>query len=93
MIAQTIKLHELPPRPSVPIKIYGLRDDATGEDVIVLYRHIDGAYSYCTIEDRDDGSHVHLSASTPLHHFQDGYIIAESEVDHEHHKTDGYATK
>lgn len=58
-------------------KIYGLKD-LEGKDITVIFGHLDGAYSYCWIEGEPEKV-VHLSASTPLELFKDGYKVVEEE--------------
>ena len=65
-----IKLYNLPQRVEGGIKIHGLKDK-DDNDIVVLFHHLDGAYSYCTVQNPEapndtDGDVVHLSASTPL---------------------------
>lgn len=69
MIGHKIKLYNLPQRVKGGIKIHGLQDDKK-KDIVVLFHHLDGAYSYCTIEGTDKT--VHLSASTPLVELEGG---------------------
>lgn len=60
------------------IKIYGAKAQDTGEDIVIIFGHLDGMYSYCWIEDEVNGDTdkvVHLSASTPLTAYKDGYKI------------------
>lgn len=57
-----IKLYNLPQRVKDGIKIHGFVID--GEEVILRFHHLDGMYSYCTVEDSEKV--VHLNASTPL---------------------------
>ena len=66
-------LYELP-RSKEGINIYGLKN-GDGEDVIVKFHRIDGAYSYCKV----DGETVHLHASTKLVKHEDGYKVVEEE--------------
>jgi hypothetical protein len=56
------------------IKIYGFKDKEDKE-LIIIFGHLDGAYSYCWIENTDNV--VHLSASTPLEKYKDGYKVVE----------------
>lgn len=58
------------------IKIYGAKSQDTGKDVVIIFGHIDGAYSYCWIEGHPDQV-VHISASTPLTEYKDGYMIGD----------------
>lgn len=58
------------------------------KDAVAVYEHRDGMYSYSNLQDKNgvqvmNGKHpavIHLSVSTPLVAFKDGYKIAgESE--------------
>lgn len=46
-----------------------------GEETFATFHHIDGMYSYCTIDSLPDNNVVHLSASTPLEKQGDHYVI------------------
>lgn len=49
----------------------------------IIFDHIDGMYSYCYLESKPEMV-VHLSASTPLEPFKDGWRIAlHTEADHD----------
>ena len=50
-------------------KIYEKCSDGS---TFLIFDHIDGMYSYCTTE---KGGVVHLSFSTPLKEYKDGYKI------------------
>lgn len=65
------KLYELP-RTKTGTNIYGFQN-TKGEDIVIKFYHIDGAYSYCEV----DGQSCHLSASTPLEKYKDGYKLIE----------------
>lgn len=58
-------LHQIP-RNS---KIYGKLSDGSMYLIVIK---IDGMYSYCVTE---KGSRAHLSVTTPLLEYEDGYII------------------
>jgi hypothetical protein len=62
-----MKLYDIPEKS----KIY---TEASDGSTYVIFDHIDGMYSYCVTE---KGAVVHLSASTPLVGFEDGYKISE----------------
>lgn len=66
-----MKLYDLPRDKGV--KIYGAKAADTDKDVVIIFGHLDGMYSYCWIE--KTGEIVHLSASTPLTEHKDGYMI------------------
>ena len=73
----TMKLYELPRDQGV--KIYGLKD-IDNNNLIIIFGHIDGAYSYCWIEDKTNGDKdqvIHLPATTPLEEYKDGYKVKE----------------
>lgn len=84
-----MKLYELPQRTEKGVKIYPLRsvsieDGKELNDIVILFHHLDGMYSYCTLLDKDgdtvlfkDGTKavMHLSAATPLKRHADGYKI------------------
>ena len=77
-----MKLYDLP-RTEEGTKIYGLKGK-DNEELVIRFYHLDGMYSYCkafTVKGREVGV-CHLSASTPLKKFKDGYTI-DSEVDNE----------
>jgi hypothetical protein len=84
-----MKLYELPRGENT--RIYKIRvfSESTKEEreVVLLFDHIDGAYSVCYMEDMEGNlilegrkrrpAIVHLSASTPLVKYKNGYKIAE----------------
>ena len=73
-------------------KIYGLEPvvgDNRVDGGIIVFDHVDGMYSYCTVVESDgepvktsDGKSaiVHLNASMPLVEFEDGYKIDTEEL-------------
>lgn len=68
-----MKLYELPRDKGV--KIYGFKDKED-KDLVIIFGHLDGMYSYCWIEG-DTKAVVHLNASTPLEEYKDGYKVTE----------------
>lgn len=84
----TTKLYELPQRSETPPKIYSDEPITVGkkkyENVVILFHHLDGMYSYCTLLNKEgdtilhtDGTKavMHLQAATPLIKHKDGYRI------------------
>lgn len=74
MLKRKFKLHEIP-RGS---KIYGF--DISGEDegTVIIFNHLDGMYSHCHVEGKPDKT-CHLSASTPLRKYKDGFKLDEED--------------
>lgn len=60
------KLYEIKPGS----KIYS--DEVSDGSSYIIFRHIDGMYSYCETE---KGNLIPLSASCPLKEIKDGYEI------------------
>lgn len=46
--------------------------DASDGSKYIIFRHLDGIYSYC---DTEKGGYINLSASTPLEEVDGGYKI------------------
>lgn len=63
------KLYNLPERQN--IKIYY-------DNKIIIFDHIDGAYSYCWLEE-DKNKIVHICAWVSLRKYRDGYKIVEEK--------------
>jgi hypothetical protein len=66
-----MKLYEIPKGSKIKTKLN------SGKDVFIQFLHLDGAYSYCVLEDGDPDNVVHLSANTPLKKVDDYYVIDE----------------
>jgi len=62
-----MKLYDI----KLPAKVYCECSDGS---TYITVDHLDGAYSYCITEKE---AIVHLSSSTPLEKFEDGYKIIE----------------
>lgn len=67
--SESIPLYKIPKNS----KIYAELSDGSA---FLYFRHIDGAYSVCEAE---KSGYFHLSASTPLVKFEDGFKIFEGE--------------
>lgn len=77
MEGDKVRLYHLPQRIEGGIKINGLKDKK-GEDIDLRFHHIDGMYSYCTVEGSDEV--IHLSATTELvYEGNDEYRVEEPE--------------
>lgn len=81
-----MKLYDLPQRADPKPKIYCTiitADGVTKKDAVVLFDHLDGAYSLCYLEDSGKNGEpvdlIHLSASTPLVPYKDGYKIEDED--------------
>lgn len=59
------KLYELPERQNVKLYI---------EDMVVIFDHIDGFYSYCWLESNKNEI-VHVKATALFKEFKDGYKL------------------
>ena len=66
-----MKLYEIPKGSKIKVNLN------SGREVFITFHHIDGMYSYCTLEDGDPDNVVHLNASTPLKQIEDYYVIEE----------------
>ena len=49
----------------------------SGKECFVTFHHLDGMYSYCTLDDGDPDNVVNLSVNTPLKIVDDYYVIEE----------------
>ena len=57
--------------------------ESNKEDDPIIFDHVGGMYSYCYLESKPKMV-VHLSASTPMEPYGDGWRIApHTEADHE----------
>ena len=65
------KLYQIPKGSKLVLPI------SDGENHDAVFHHIDGAYSYITLE---DGTVVHLGASTEMVRVGDHYEIAEEDT-------------
>lgn len=61
------KLYELPERANTKLYI---------EDKVIIFDHIDGAYSYCWLVE-DKTKIVHISVMTLWKEYKDGYILCD----------------
>lgn len=57
-----MKLYDIPKGSKIKEKCYNAEKKLIGD--VIIFDHIDGMYSYCTIEGTKEV--IHLSASTPL---------------------------
>lgn len=72
------QIYELPRHRG--IKIYGyavLGEEETDErGNVLIFNHVDGMFSHCHVEGKPEKV-VHLSATTPLVKYKDGYRLEE----------------
>lgn len=73
-----LKLYNLPQRVEGGIKIHGFKGD-DDKDVVLRFHHLDGMYSYCTVEGTDHI--VNLKATTPLVEMEDGEYKIDEEAE------------
>ena len=68
------KLYELPEKQNV--KLYFDDNIEDKKDIVVIFDHIDGFYSYCWLEE-DKTKLVHIKATTQFKKYKDGYKYVE----------------
>ncbi len=64
-----MKLHEIPKGSKIKTQL------TSGKEVFITFHHLDGMYSFCTIDDGDPDNTLHLSVNTPLRKVDDYYVI------------------
>lgn len=70
------KLYELPEYQNV--KLYFDDKVENIKDIVVIFDHLDGLYSYCWLE--EDKTHIiHIKATTRFKPYKDGYKCIEGE--------------
>ena len=70
------KLYELPENQN--IKLYFDDNIENIKDIVVIFGHLDGFYSYCWLE-KDKNKIVHIKATTEFKKYKDGYKYVESK--------------
>lgn len=65
-----MKLYELPEKQN--IKLYFDDNIENKKDIVVIFDHIDGFYSYCWLEE-DKSKIIHIKATTEFEKYKDGY--------------------
>jgi hypothetical protein len=66
-----MKLYEIPKGSQIKATLN------SGKECFITFYHVDGAFSYCTLNDGDSDSTIHLAASTPLRKEGDYYVIGD----------------
>ena len=69
-----MKLYELPEHKN--IKLYFDDNIENKKDIVVIFDHIDGFYSYCWLEE-DKTKIIHIKATTQFKKYKDGYKYVE----------------
>ena len=67
---ENFKLYELPEKQNV--KLYFDDNIENIKDIVVIFDHIDGFYSYCWLEE-DRTNIIHIKATTLFKKYKDGY--------------------
>ena len=70
------KLYELPENQN--IKLYFDDNIENIKDIVVIFGHLDGLYSYCWLEE-DKNKIIHIKATTEFKKYKDGYKYVGSE--------------
>lgn len=73
-----MKLYEMPERQN--IKLYFDDNIENKKDIVVIFDHIDGFYSYCWLEE-DKSKIIHIKATTKFKKYKDGYKYVEEKKD------------
>lgn len=71
---ENFKLYELPEKQKV--KLYFDDNIEDKKDIVVIFDHIDGFYSYCWLEE-DMNKIIHIKATTLFKRYKDGYKYVE----------------
>lgn len=71
-----IKLYEIPEKQNV--KLYFDDNIENKKDIVVIFDHIDGFYSYCWLEE-DESKIIHIKATALFEEYKDGYKYVESD--------------
>ena len=68
-----MELHEIPRGSRIKTTL------TSGREVFITFHHLDGMYSYCTLDDGnpDTENVIHLSRFTPLEKVDDYYVIKD----------------
>lgn len=68
------RLYELPERQNTKLYFEDLIE--LKNDIVVIFDHIDGFFSYCWLEE-DKSKLVHIKATTLFEEYKDGYKYVE----------------
>ena len=71
------RLYELPEYKNV--KLYFDDEVDNVKDIVVIFDHLDGLYSYCWLE-QDKTKIVHIKVTSLFKEYKDGYKYVESKV-------------
>ena len=74
------RLYELPERQNTKLYFENLIE--LKNDIVVIFDHIDGFFSYCWLEE-DKTKLVHIKATTLFEEYKDGYKYVEEENNNE----------
>lgn len=73
-----MKLYDIPQGSKIKAECHNSKGEKIGD--WITFDHLDGMYSYCTVDGAPDGEHnvVHLSGGTPLKKVGDHYEIDDN---------------
>lgn len=77
-----MRLFELPRDANVKLKLSLAKGDGPYEEKVVTFHHIDGMYSYCTVDGWEEDNVLHIGATQPLK-LVDGFYIPATEEEAE----------
>jgi hypothetical protein len=63
------KLYELPEHQNIKLYFDDLIENK--KDIVVIFDHVDGLYSYCWLEDKN--KIIHIKATESFKKYKDGY--------------------
>ena len=74
------KLYELPEHKNVKLYFDDLIDNKY--DIVVIFDHLDGLYSYCWLEE-DKNKIIHINATELFKEYKDGYKYVSGGEDND----------
>jgi hypothetical protein len=72
-----MKLHEIPEGSKIKVECFNEQNEKIGD--VITFHHIDGMYSFCTVDGTPDNNIVHLYFATPLKKVGDFYELETTD--------------